>query len=69
MTDKMERKKTVLLNLLDDWEKLCKKSLSKIIRNEKVYKVKKSPFARGFISGELKAIVIMRKFIEEAWRQ
>ena len=26
--EKMERKKTVLLTLIDDWEKLCKKSLS-----------------------------------------
>ena len=60
--DKMERKKTVLLNLIDDWEKLCKKSLSKL-------SVKRNPHTCGFISGELKAIVIMRKFIDEAWRQ
>ena len=60
--DKMERKKTVLLTLVDDWEKLCKKSLSK-------FKIEKSPYGFGFISGELKAIGIMKSFIEEAWRK
>jgi len=60
--EKMERKKIVLLTLIDDWEKLCKRSLLK-------FKVKKNPYACGFISGELKAIEIMRKFIKEAWRK
>jgi len=62
VTEKMERKKTVLLTLVDDWEKLCKKSLSKRT-------VKKHPYTFGFISGELKAIEIMKQFIEEAWRK
>jgi len=67
--EKMERKKTVLLSLIADWEKLCKKFLSKQIRNEKVYKVKKNPYSFGYISGELKAIEIMKQLIEEAWRR
>jgi len=60
--DKMERKKNVLLTLIDDWEKLCKKSLSK-------KRIKNDPYSVGYISGELKAIEIIRKFIEEAWRK
>ena len=59
---KMERKKVVLLTLVDDWQKLCKKSLSKL-------NPEKQPYARGFILGELNAILIMKKFIEEAWRK
>ena len=62
MTDKMGRKKTVLLNLIDDWEKLCRKTLSKLSSG-------KHPYSIGFISGELNAIKIMKNFIEEAWRK
>ena len=60
--EKMEEKKVIVLNLIDDWQKLCKKSLSKL-------SVKENPYSFGIISGELAAIEIMRKFIEEAWRK
>lgn len=57
-----ETGKTILLTLIDDWERLCKKSLSKL-------KVKKSPYTVGLIRGELKAILTMKKFIIKAWRE
>ena len=60
--EKMERKKVVLLTLLDDWEKLCRETISKLGSG-------KYPYTRGFISGELNAIKIIRNFIDEAWRQ
>ena len=60
--EKMERKKIILLNLISAWKKLCRKSLKKL-------QGQKNTYSYGFISGELKTIEIMRKFIEEAWRK
>lgn len=62
MDEKMEKKKAVLLTLIDNWKKLCEKSLSK-------RRVKRDPYSLGYISGELKAIEIMKEFIDEAWRK
>ncbi|HEC63820.1 MAG TPA: hypothetical protein ENI23_00835 [bacterium] len=59
---KMERKKEVLFTLLDDWEKLCRKSLLKLVG-------KKASYTRGYISGELNTIEIMKQFTEEARRK
>jgi len=58
----MERKKKVLLTLMNDWEKLCKESLSSVKRENGAYML-------GYVSGELNAIKIIRKFIEEIWRK
>ncbi len=58
MIEKIEKKEVILLTLIDDWEKLCKKSLSK-------RGVKKDSYSLGYISGELKTIEIMKQFIEE----
>ena len=57
---KMERKKKVLLTLMNDWGKLCKESLSEVKRKNGAYML-------GYVSGELNAIKIIRKFIEEIW--
>lgn len=54
----MEEKIIVLLTLIDNRKKLCKKSLSKP-------KIKKDPYSLGFISGEFRAIETIREFIEE----
>ena len=59
---KMERKRDVLLKLIDDWEKLSKEAL-------KLKEVKKSKLLIGEIFGELRALGIMKKFIIKAWRR
>ena len=59
---KMERKRDVLLKLIDDWEKLSEEAL-------KLEEVKKSNLLIGEIFGELRVLGILKKFIIEAWRQ
>lgn len=62
MTKKEREKLTVLLSLVNDLKELCKKHLEE-------RKVKKDPYSRGYISGELNTLEIMKQSIEKAWKR
>ena len=60
-TSKSKNQIIVLLTLIEDWEKLCRKSLSN-------KKVRKDPLAFAEIIGEFLAIKTIKKFIIEIRR-
>jgi hypothetical protein len=56
MNKNLQKKKAVILTLLDELQENCEESLSK-------KSIKKDKYAFGHVSGELEIIHIMKKFI------
>ncbi len=59
MSEKMDKKLNIIATLINNWKKLCEKSLSK-------KGIENDPYSRGFILGQFNVLEEMEKFIVEA---